>query len=143
MAYCEDTELQTMIGFQASAMQSGYPHGDDETEEEAFLAMLGNVIDEVSALIDGMVAAKYDTAEVAGNAILKRICIAISRYDVYTMFARFDVPETVRLEKDAAMKQLELIQQGKLELVADDAEYVADQMDGEFIQTEQSFSVLL
>lgn len=142
MAYILAADLRSAIGFQADAMEAGFEYGE-ATGEAAFTAMLGDVIDEVTALIDAMISAKYAVADYAENAILKRICTAISRYDVYTRFARYDVPDTVRLDKEAAMKDLEKIQQGKLELVADDAEFTEGQMDSEFESSDQVFTINL
>jgi phage gp36-like protein len=142
MAYVTAAELRSAIGFQAEAMESNYEYGE-LTGTAAFTAMLTAVIAETTSLIDAMISAKYDIATVEANAILKRICLVISRYDVYTRFARFDVPETVRLDKDAAMKDLEKIQQGKLELVADDEEFEEGQLDSEFESSDQVFTVSL
>lgn len=123
MGYIEAAELQQAIGFQADAMMASFSATESETQEELFRGMLAGVIEEATSLINAMIGAKYDVSRVSGNAILKRLCLIIARYDVYCQYARFDVPETVRLAYEQAMKDLEKIQSGKLELVADAAEY--------------------
>lgn len=139
MEYLEATELQQAIGFQATAMMASFTATESDTQEELFQAMLDGVIAETGELIDAMIGAKYDVTEVTANAILKRICLMISRYDVYCQYARNDVPETVRLAYEQAMKDLEKIQGGRLELVADDAVYDAETAAGtpEFTSASQ------
>lgn len=142
MAYLEASELQQAIGWQTTAMMASFTATDEATQEELFQAMLDGVIGETGDLIDAMIGAKYDVSELTGNAILKRLCLMISRYDVYCQYARFDVPETVRLAYEQAMKDLEKIQGGKLELVADDAVYDEDTAAGtpEFTSSGQYFT---
>jgi phage gp36-like protein len=143
MAYITATELSQAIGFQAATMMATFTATETDTQQELFEAMLDGMIDAAGDLIDAMIGIKYDVSEYTGNAILKRICLMISRYDVYCQYARFDVPETVRLDKEAAMKDLEKIQQGKLELAADDATFDADDMSSEFDGSDQYLTINL
>lgn len=123
MGYIEAKDLRQAIGFQAAAMMAGFTDTDTQTQAEQFDAMLDGIIEQTSDLINAMVGTRYDVSGLSGNPILARICLMISRYDVYCQFARFDVPETVRLAYEAAMKDLEKIQAGKLELLPDDTEF--------------------
>jgi|GEM_PF-3705084 len=108
--YIEVDELVVAIGFQAPAMAAGKEEGEFEDECEA-------VIEAVTAVIDAMISGRVDPKDVEDNAILKRVCLQISKYDVFNQYARDEVPESVRKDKEEAMKTLAQIQEGKIDLV--------------------------
>jgi len=105
-------ELKLTIGFQAGAMEKGKEEGQFDEELET-------VLENVSEMIDGMIVSRVDPARVSENAVLKRIALAIARFDAYSQYARNEVPETIREDKKEAMKMLENIQTGKISLAFD------------------------
>lgn len=135
--YIEADELLGAIGFQASVMAASYPdpeaeEGEDPVEEgSAFAAVLEEIITAAGELIDAMIKPKVDPATVTGNAILKNICLALSKYEIFNRHARDMVPETVANDQKAAMAQLRDIQLGKLEVMADDAAVAEEQSEWE------------
>lgn len=135
--YIEADELLGAIGFQASVMAASYPDpepGEGEAEPEegsGFAAVLEEIITAAGELIDAMIKPKVDPTTVTGNAILKNICLALSKYEVFNRFARDMVPETVANDQKAAMAQLRDIQLGKLEVMADDAAVAEEQSEWE------------
>jgi len=110
--YIEVDELVAAIGFQAAAMAAGKEEGEFEDECEA-------VIEAVTAVIDAMISGRVDPALVEDNALLKRVCLQISKYDLFNQYARDEVPESVRKDKEEAMKMLAQIQEGKIDLVVE------------------------
>lgn len=140
LKYTSVAELVEAIGFQAESMQAGIATGEDQTEEEAFEAMLEGVIGRTGEYIDGMIGARYDVSTVEDNPILARICREIALYNVYTQFTRMDVPETIARGKADAEKQLLAIAQGKLDLQADDATFDDEAMQPEFESEDRALN---
>lgn len=102
-------ELRAAIGFQAATMEAGKEEGEFDDELEA-------VISDVTDLVNSYIRPRYNPTDVSGSSILKRICTKICKYDVFSQYARNECPETVKEDKRDAMKSLEAIQRGKLEL---------------------------
>jgi phage gp36-like protein len=108
-------ELTQAIGFQATTMAAPLEEGEWDTQMEAILTAVSNTI-------DAMIRPRIDPSTVPTDPILKRICLSIAVYDVWLQFARNQVPESVRLDKEEAMKTLEKIQRGSLELIPSGSE---------------------
>jgi phage gp36-like protein len=135
-AYATTDELKQAIGFQAAVMEAA------EAEEGDFDTAIGTILDEVTAQIEAMIRPRLDPETVEDNAILKRICLAIAKYDTWGQFARNEVPETVSADKAEAMKLLEKIQKGELALIADDEED-PETVSSEFESSDQVFTSIL
>lgn len=124
--YITPEELKEAIGFQAAVMATLAPDEEGAEEGSGFLEVLQDVIRDQTKLIDDWIAAKTtDIQSLRGNQILRRICLNLSRYEMYLRFARDMVPETVQDDKDEAMRQLEKIQRGEIELLAGQPESLA------------------
>lgn len=130
--YIRAEELKAGIGFQAAVMatlvaaeggemareRDGEVEDGGEEEEDKFLAMLESVIREMTHLIDAWICTRVRVSEMRENSILRRICMNLSRYEMFARFARDMIPEAVARDKDEAMKLLEKIQKGEIEIVA-------------------------
>lgn len=118
--YISAAELQTAIGFQAATMATLTPDGEGDTEGAAFTEALESVISDQTDFIDAWIIGKVDDLEdLRTNQILRRICLNLSKYEMFSRFARDMVPDAVKADKDEAMKLLEKIQRGELELLAE------------------------
>lgn len=131
-------EFKASIGFQAAVMEAG-----EETEGD-FDKTLENVLTAASEVVNEYISGRYDATLYAGNAVLTRIAYAIGRYDVYTMFARDQLPEAIAQEKRDCMKTLEQIAKGELMLTPDTPEEDAPEpVSSEFESATQVFSTIL
>ncbi len=124
-------ELTQAIGFQATTMAAPLEAGEWDTQMEAILTAVSNTI-------DAMIRPRIDPSTVPTDPILKRICLSIAVYDVWLQFARNQVPESVRMDKEEAMKLLEKIQRGTLEIIPDEEEIAP--IAAEFTAKTQSLS---
>jgi phage gp36-like protein len=82
-----------------------------------------------------MIRPRVDPTTVSTDPILKRICLSIGVYDAWVSFARNQMPEAVRLDKEQAFKMLEKIQRGELEIIPDDA--TVETVEAEFSSKTQ------
>ena len=124
--YITAEELRVGIGFQVEVMASITPDEPEQEAGSAFAAVLSDVIKDQTKLIDDWIIAKTkDIESLRNNQILRRICLNLSRYEMYLRFARDMVPETVQADKDESMRQLEKIQRGEIELLAETPETLA------------------
>ena len=110
--YSSVDELKLAIGFQVNVMQG-------KMEDDDFDEALGVILENNSQFIDGMINTRVDQSVLEGNAVLKSVELSLSKYDVWSQYARNEVPETVREDKREAMKILEKIQKGTIVLVVD------------------------
>jgi phage gp36-like protein len=127
-------ELNQAIGFQAATMGKPLEEGEWDTALEEILTAVSNTI-------DAMIRPRIDPATVSTDPILKRICLSLSVYDVWLRFARNQVPESVRLDKEEGMKLLEKIQRGSLEIIP--TSQVVEPISAEFSSKAQQLSVEL
>lgn len=135
--YGTTDELKLTIGFQATAMAAGKDEGEFDEE-------IGVILGNVSDVIDGMISTRVAPADVANNAVLKRIALAIARFDVFTQYARTEVPETIREDKKEAMKLLADIQAGKLSISLDNpAEGTPTTIEPEFNSNAAVFGTVM
>ncbi len=125
-------ELTLAIGFQAAVMSKNL-------DEEEWDAQLEDILKAVSDTIDAMIRPRIDPTTLSNDPILHRVCLAIAVYDVWTQFARNQVPENVRLDKEEAMKTLEKIQRGSLELIPSGSEI--DPIAAEFSSKAQALGI--
>jgi phage gp36-like protein len=110
-------------------------------EEGEWDTALEEILTAVSNTIDAMIRPRIDPATVSTDPILKRICLSLSVYDVWLRFARNQVPESVRLDKEEGMKLLEKIQRGSLEIIP--TSQVVEPISAEFSSKAQQLSVEL
>jgi len=135
--YGTTDELKLSIGFQATAMAAGKDEGVFDEELETILT-------NVSDMIDGMISARVTPADVANNPVMKRIALAIGRFDAYCQYVRSEVPKTIAEDKKEAMKMLADIQAGKLSLALDDPDEDAVTMvEPEYESAAQVFGTLM
>lgn len=135
--YGTTDELRKALGFQVTAMEAG-------KEEGAFDTELEDVLTNVSAMIDGMICNKVAPADVANNAVLKRIALAVARFDVWGNYARNQMPEAVLQDKKEAMQMLKEIQTGKISLQADTpGEDAVTIVTPEFSETAAVFGTIM
>lgn len=121
--YITPEELKEAIGFQADVMATLTPDEEGTEEGSGFLAVLTEVIQDQTKLInDWTVSEPEDLEALQTNQILRRICLNLSRYEMYVRFARDMVPETVQADKDEAIRMLRDIQRGELKLQTGTAE---------------------
>jgi hypothetical protein len=141
--YVSAEDIRSAIGFQAESMISAMvlAEGETATQTELFDAMVEALITKRAEYIDAMIGRRIDVSTVTASPVLARIAMALVKYDVYTQYARYDVPETVKTERADAEKQLLAISQGKLDLVEDDAVFVAEDMVPEFTSEARALTV--
>jgi len=128
-------ELNNAIGFQATAMAAMF------TQAGAWTTRLTAILIAVTNTIDAMIRPRVDPTTVATDPILKRLCLSIAVYDAWMSFARNQLPEAVRLDKEQAMKMLEKIQRGELEIIP--ATGTVNIVTGEFTSSSQVLSINL
>ncbi|HOE90384.1 MAG: phage protein Gp36 family protein [Candidatus Ratteibacteria bacterium] len=75
---------------------------------------LADIIADQSAYIDGYLRIRYDLPIDENNPILERICLLLSKTEIYRLFAANDIPETVKEQEIQARKELEKIQKGEI-----------------------------
>jgi phage gp36-like protein len=128
--YATAAELEKATGFQYQVIMADYTDPEKTVELE-------RVLTEASGVIDDMVVNRVAAVPVTGSvALMKRLCLALAKYDIFSSIARDQVPEAVLQDKQDAMKTLEKIQKG--ELVLQDGSTDADAVvESEFDSTAQ------
>jgi phage gp36-like protein len=111
-AYATAAELKIALGFQADTLLADFDEAGAVTE-------LDRVILETSAMIDSMISGRVSVPVPTGNALLKRICITISKYDLWSRQAASNLPESLVKEYEGQMKVLERIARGEICFAAD------------------------
>lgn len=130
--------LKLKIGFQAAIMEAG------ETDEGAFDDALKAILTAASDVVDNYISARYDAGDYESNALLTRVAYAIACYDAFTQYARDQVPETVRLDKEEALRTLEKIAGGLIQLSPDSPDEDAPEpVSSEFESADQVFTTVL
>lgn len=112
VAYATAVELKTALGYQADALLSDFSEEGATTEME-------RVILETSAMIDSMISGRVSVPVANGNAVLKRICLTVSKYDLWSRQSAADVPEALKSDYEGQLKVLEKIARGEIAFAAD------------------------